>query len=249
MIPRLITIPLSHYCEKARWALQRARIVHEEEAHLPLFHYVHTLRVARARTVPLLVHDGGILTSSSDILRWSDAQSSNGVSPLYPSERRDQVEALERRFDDRLGPATRLWVYAHLLDKRELAFRYAARGTPRWEQKVLERSYPMAVRALRLQLRIDEQSTLEARAEVLRVFDEVGRTLAEGKQYLAGDAFTAADLTFAALAAPVVIPESYGIPLPALEELPPAMRLTVEGLREHPAGEFALRLYADQRKI
>ena len=24
--PRLITIPISHYCEKARWALERAEI-------------------------------------------------------------------------------------------------------------------------------------------------------------------------------------------------------------------------------
>lgn len=247
MIPRLITIPLSHFCEKARWALQRASIAHEEQAHLPLFHYVHTLRAARVRTVPVLVHDGGVLTSSSDILRWSDERSSDGASPLYPSDRRDQVEALERRFDDRLGPATRLWAYAHLLDKRELAFRYAAHGTPSWEQKVLERSYPMAVRALRLQLGIDEKSTMEARTEVLRIFDEVGRTLAEGKRYLAGDVFTAADLTFAALAAPAVVPDAYGRPMPPLEELPPAMRLTVEGLREHPAGEFALRLYAEHR--
>ena len=29
--PRLITIPISHYCEKARWALERAEIPYREE--------------------------------------------------------------------------------------------------------------------------------------------------------------------------------------------------------------------------
>ena len=34
---RLITIRFSHYCEKARWALDRGRIAYEERSHLPLF--------------------------------------------------------------------------------------------------------------------------------------------------------------------------------------------------------------------
>lgn len=247
MTPVLITITLSHFCEKARWALDRAGIAYTEEQHLPLFHYLQSFRTGRSRTVPLLRHDGGVLKSSSAILHWADEQAREGIAPLYPAARRDQVEALERRFDDRLGPASRLWAYAHLLPNRELAFRYAADGVPGWERKMLERSYPIAVRALQMRVGIDEQSTMEARSEIVRVFDEVGRSLSEGHRYLAGDSFTAADLTFAALAAPAIVPEHYGRTLPALAELPPAMRLTVEGLRDHPAGEYALRIYEDHR--
>ena len=33
-IPTLITIPISHYCEKARWALDRAGVAYRERAHL-----------------------------------------------------------------------------------------------------------------------------------------------------------------------------------------------------------------------
>jgi glutathione S-transferase len=244
MSVRLITIPLSHFCEKARWALDRAAIDYQEEAHLPFFHYAHTLRLARSRTVPVLVHDGGVLMSSGAIVRWTD----EGKGSLYPPARRDQVEALERRFDDRLGPASRLWAYSQLLDLRELAFRYASDGTPAWERAVLWRSYPIAARALRMQLGIDDDTIREAREEIVRVFDEVARMLDEGHRYLAGDTFTAADLTFATLAAPALLPEQYGRALPRVDELPAAMRLTIEGLRDHPAGEFALRLYAEHRK-
>ena len=40
----LITIPISHYCEKARWALDRARQPYVEVRHLPLFHWAHRFR-------------------------------------------------------------------------------------------------------------------------------------------------------------------------------------------------------------
>ena len=59
--------------------------------------------------------------------------------------------------------------------------------------------------------------------------------------------FSAADLTFAALAAPVLLPRSYGSPLPSLDELPSGLLAQVEELRSLPAGDFALRIYRDHR--
>jgi glutathione S-transferase len=35
---RLITIPISHYCEKARWALERAGLPYREERHVQGIH-------------------------------------------------------------------------------------------------------------------------------------------------------------------------------------------------------------------
>ena len=37
---RLITIPISHYCEKARWALDRAGIEYREERHIQGVHQI-----------------------------------------------------------------------------------------------------------------------------------------------------------------------------------------------------------------
>jgi glutathione S-transferase len=31
---RLVTIPISHYCEKARWSLERAGLEYREERHV-----------------------------------------------------------------------------------------------------------------------------------------------------------------------------------------------------------------------
>ena len=54
---RLITIPISHYCEKARWALDRAGIAYREERHVQLVHRVAARRAGGGSTVPVLVTD------------------------------------------------------------------------------------------------------------------------------------------------------------------------------------------------
>ena len=51
---RLITIAISHYCEKARWALDRAGITYVESAHVPLAHLVFT-KAAGGSSTPILV--------------------------------------------------------------------------------------------------------------------------------------------------------------------------------------------------
>ncbi len=78
-------------------------------------------------------------------------------------------------------------------------------------------------------------------------FDAVDERLADGRPYLCGASFTAADLTFAALAAPMLMPPEYGVPLPQPEELPRAMATVVRELRAHPAGVHALAMFRDER--
>ena len=58
----LITIPISHYCEKARWALDRAGIPYRERAHLQAIHWFAVRRAGGARTVPVL---GSVLIAST----------------------------------------------------------------------------------------------------------------------------------------------------------------------------------------
>ena len=77
MTTLLITIPFSHYCEKARWALDRVGIPYEERGHLPLFHYVATYPRARQRTVPILIDGKTVVRDSTDIVAWADAQKLN----------------------------------------------------------------------------------------------------------------------------------------------------------------------------
>ena len=73
---RLITIPISHYCEKARWALERAGIPYREEPHVQGLHRWSTRGgPAAASTVPVLVTPEGAIGESEQILEWVDARS------------------------------------------------------------------------------------------------------------------------------------------------------------------------------
>src|SRR5690348_3529366 len=50
----LVTIPFSHFCEKARWALDHARVAYREEGHGPGLHRLATRRAGGRHTVPVL---------------------------------------------------------------------------------------------------------------------------------------------------------------------------------------------------
>ena len=64
----------------------------------------------------------------------------------------------------------------------------------------------------------------------------------------AASRFGAADLTFAALSASLIVPPVYGVPLPQPDALPPDIAEFVERVRAHPAGDYALTLFKEHRR-
>jgi glutathione S-transferase len=235
---RLITIGISHFCEKARWALDRSGIAFVEERHLQFFHIIAARRAGGKRTVPVLVTaDGRVLSESSEIVRWADPG-------LYPS---DETAAFEAALDAEFGPDGRLWLYHGTLPVLREMTPWVLAGVPRHEKVAFRISGPAVNIGLKRYLGIDDAAAEQAHARVVRVFDDVAERISDGRRFLMGDTFTAADLTFAALAAPMLVPPRYGFDLPPVDVMPESLRREVMRLREHPAGVFADRLYAEER--
>jgi glutathione S-transferase len=239
--PVLITIPVSHYCEKARWALDRAGIAYDEKRYLPAVHRFATLR-RRNMTAPVLIcPETGMLGESGDIIAYADARGARVACGDA------EARALADDYDERLGPATRLWVYHSLLDHPSLTTIPITDGVSAW-QKALWRvgNKPIGF-TVKTVLKIDDGSARDAERTFRATFAEVDERLADGRPYLVGDAFSIADLTFAALAAPLIAPPEYAVALPAVETLPPRMAEIVREHRATPAGQHALKMFATER--
>lgn len=242
---KLLTIPFSHFCEKARWALDRAGVPYEETGHLPFLHMLPVWWTGGQRTVPLLVTSDGTIGDSTDILKWVETQKPGS---LYPEPHRAEIEALEDRFDQALGPASRRVAYFHLLPHRSVTVPLMKPGSPAWEHRVMQVFYPFAVVMMRRGMKIDAAGAERSLQKLEEVFLEVETRLSDGRRFLVGDRFTAADLSLAALASPVLAPPENDWFHPDLQHLPDELRKLMEAYRARPAGQFVLRLYAEFRK-
>lgn len=239
---RLVTIPFSHFCEKARWALERAGLSFVEDASLPLLHWRASYGAGGGRTVPVLVtDDDDVIPDSTDILRFADARGAR-----LDTDNAD-VAALEERFDVELGPHTRRLAYYHLLPNGRALLRAVSAAVPSWQNAVVRFSFPVARTLMKRGMRIDADTAKRSRDKIDKVFAHVDDLL-RFRPFIAGDAFTAADLTFAALSAPILYPAEQPHSL-SVSELPPGLAEVQRALSSTKAGQHALRLYREQRRV
>jgi glutathione S-transferase len=138
-------------------------------------------------------------------------------------------------------------MYHRMLGREDLIYEYGTPGVPRWERAGMPLMLPLVSKLIVRRTNADDAHAEAARDRVRQQFDEVAARLDDGRPYLCGDEFSAADLAFAALSAAILVPERYGIPLPQPDELPEPYAGEVRAMREHPAGRFALRLYDQER--
>ena len=100
---------------------------------------------------------------------------------------------------------------------------------------------------MRFGLKLDGFSADEALVGINEVFAKVETAIADGSRYLGGNAPSAADIVFASLAGPLVLPGKFPAPLPDLNELPEEYRKIVEQFRSRAAGQLISRIYDKAR--
>lgn len=252
----LHTISYSHYVEKVRWCLDETGIEYQEVPSIGILGLLLT-----GRTVPLLTLPGSRVSigDSPQILRFLWGAYSAQLAPqrcrfLQPSP---EALALERRFDLELGVKVRQWSYWHLFQQRDLTLKmwgYNEPAIPSWQRMLLPALMPLLAAMVRRELKVDAVRAAQALQATRRVFAEVDEMLADGRRYLlGGDEKTFVDITFASLAALALFPDGYGGDAVSQKSLPldqisPEWRTEVEALRATAAGQFVLRLYAEERK-
>jgi glutathione S-transferase len=253
--PRLITLAFSHYNEKARWALDRYGVVYREEPHLPFFCSVAVAAATRGRggaadrassrfsTPVLLLENGRRLTDSTAIAAFAA-----GDDPAFLAN--DEVRSLVDHYGDMFGPYTRGLAYWHVLRHSGMIEQLAQANVGRAEALAFRALMPLVRSNLTSLLNLSEELRDKSMIRLREELDAAATRL-ERAPYLCGDAFTAADLTFAALLSPVLCVtqvEGFGAVLPSIAALDSEARELVEETRAHPAGQFALQMFAHERR-
>jgi len=219
-LPTLWHIDVSHYSEKARWALAWKGVDHRRHSPVPGAHMVVAAWLTRGKqvTFPVLSIDGERIGDSTAIIAALEERFPE--PPLYPGDPGDRRRALalEDFFDEELGPHIRHLAWHELVNDRERfteLMRHAAPG-PLARMPGAAAAYARVFTTLRFRAG-DAKQAARGRAKVLAALDRLEQELGEG-DYLVGGSFSVADLTAASLFYPLVQPEQG--PMPA--ELPAA---------------------------
>ena len=87
-----------------------------------------------------------------------------------------------------------------------------------------------------------------SRKTIDSIFETMNERLSDGRPYLTGNTFTAADLTFAALSTPVIGPEAFVSKFLPGGDAGEEMETMMAGYRQTRAGKHALRMYEQHRQ-
>jgi glutathione S-transferase len=246
--PILWHIEVSHFSEKARWALQIKGVEHERRAPPPGLHIPLALWLTRGRsgTLPILEIDGRRLADSTAIIAALEERVPD--PPLYPAEprERDRALGLEDFFDRTLGPAIRRLVWHELRGDRERLGAVAAQAAPALSGSAVVPYARLLATGTGLRYgAASERAARRAKSTVLAVLDRVEAELGDRK-YLVGDRFSVADLTAASLLYPLVLPEQAPKVVKEMPERYERLRVSQTRRRGY---RWVQEIYATHRRV
>jgi glutathione S-transferase len=243
-VPKLITFGISHYCEKARWALDWHGLVFGEESWAPGLHMILAKRRgAKATSLPILLVGDEIIQGSDRIVDWADAQARDKTRLLTTPE----ALVIERRADQAIGIHTRALYYAECLPNAPHAVKpalFAGVSLPHLLIGIL-----MWPGVRRVMMRVYDSTTETAtrsRAALEDELDWVDGLLADGRKYLAGNGFSRADVTVASLLAPFARPAQ--VPLFCDMRGTAAIEADIARWQERPVMRWVRKLYRTHRQ-
>ena len=245
MTPILWHIEISHYNEKARWALDYKGIPHIRRTPLPGLHTLRVRMLTRGRygRLPLLELEGRRIGDSTAIIAALEAHQPEPSLYPAPGPDRERALALEDHFDEHLGEFVRRFVFQHALSDLEATID-AVMPNAGAARKRLLRAGAMIVRpAIRRDYGVTQAGADEALAAIRAAMDRLEQEI-QPSGYLVGESFTVADLTAAALFTPLLAP-------PQRPHAPAPMPAPVQAVRDElearRGGAWVTEMYARHR--
>jgi glutathione S-transferase len=244
--PILYLFAISHYCEKARWALDRFGIDYEPRFVMPGMNRTIGKKLgASSGSLPFMQAGDGVIAGSGAIIDWGDTNRAPGHASLAGDDHA-AVRALERRLDDVLGVHVRRYYYSDALITDPGSVRpIFSRDLPFFQKIAVTVGWPKIVPRMIKLMDLGPAQGLASRDIVMDELDWLDSLLGDGRPFLAGSGLTRADITAASLLAPFVTPAEH--PVYHRLALPSQLAHTVASWQGRPSLKWVKQVYTDWR--
>jgi len=240
---RFITFGISHYCEKARWALDWHGFAYEEINWPPGVHIILAKSCgAKETSLPILLDGRTVIQGSGAIIDWADRQTQDPARRLTVANARE----IELRADSVIGVHVRRLVYAELLPRFPELAKPSLFGKASGPHRLADSAmWPLSRRMMMRMHDITPDAAAESRSILETELDWLDGTLADNRRYLSGDRFSRADITVASLLAFFARPQE----MPTYREMsiPAALLADRERWRDRPAMRWVVAQYQAHR--
>jgi len=233
--PVLHVFAISHYCEKARWALDYLGINYTLNHAAPGEHAKLAKRLgARKSSVPYLEFDGAAIQGSSDILS------------LEVETEHEMACEMERRIDEVAGVHVRRYYYSEALVEHPETVRPLFTRTLSFPKNVLIRFAFPKIRSIMIKaMDLGDLQGEDSKQHLEQELDWLDGLLADGREYLLENRFSRVDIAVASLLSPLVLPPAH----PVYKDLshPPRLAEQVASWGSRPSLAWVKEIYARHR--
>lgn len=251
LAPTLVNDNVSGLSEIARWVLEMNDILYIDEPYAP---GASTKAVNKATGAtgfdnnPALINTDALVYTPESIIHYID-QRNPASKRLFPQDPTllQEVQTLFNQFTGEFANNVSRFLYSEILEPSKYGKDLFKQKLTGFAKMKVSLSYGSIKKALNNQYQYTSKPKEEWQLNVEKVFTEVSERLKDGRTFLTGDRFTAADVAFAAIAGRVLLPKEYGAAITKLDEIPFELREEVFKLRATEAGQYALRVYQQYR--
>ncbi len=234
----------SHFNEKARWILDLKGIDHRHETYLPGPHMGAIKKLSGQAQTPVLEADGKVISGSSAIIDYLETR--HPQPPLYPTDPEHRERALEwqREMDASLGPDVRTLLFSALVNEGTYLCNMFGGSKGLAKRLAYRAMFPIARGVIAKGNGVTPDNVARCKTSTREWLDRISEQ-AKATGYLVGDTFSVADLTAAALLAPIA-----DVSHPAMKRprpIPQSVQDILAINASHPAIEWTNRIYDQHR--
>ena len=235
----------SHFNEKARWAMDLKGLAHNRETYLPGPHMPAIRKMTGQTSTPVLQEGDAFVVGSAQII--DHLEQTHPTPPLYPEDPDLQEEALavQRALDEQYGPAVRTVLFSVFVREGGYLTRMFGGSKSLPKRLAYRAMFPVAKSMIAKGNGVTPDNVVRCEKVTLEQLDELARSVA-GTGYLVGAAFSVADLTAAALTAPIAGVEHPDMKRP--QPMPERVRELIERYADHEAIAWVNEMYRKHRK-